>query len=90
MAITLRTAGALRSLFDGKQEAQAEGATVGEVVEHLGIRERLCDDSGKLRRHFNVHVNEGEDIRRLQGLDTPVADGDTITILSAIAGGAWA
>lgn len=90
MAITLRTAGALRSLFDGKQEAQAEGATVGEVVEHLGIRERLCDDSGKVRRHFNVHVNEGEDIRRLQGLDTPVADGDTITILSAIAGGAWA
>lgn len=90
MAITVRTAGAQRSLFDGKQEAQAEGATVGEVVEHLGIRERLCDDSGKVRRHFNVHVNEGEDIRRLQGLDTPVADGDTVTILSAIAGGAWA
>ena len=88
MAITVRTGAALKSLLSGAQEAQAEGATVGEILEHLGARERLCDDSGKVRRHFNIHVNDGEDIRLLQGLDTPVGDGDTVTILSAIAGGA--
>jgi len=87
MAVKVRTGAALRSLFGGQQEAQAEGATVGELLEGLGVSERLCDTTGKLRRHFNIHVNEGEDIRLLQALDTPVRDGDTVTILSAIAGG---
>ncbi len=87
MSIRLRTGAALRSLLGGEQEALAEGHTVGEIVEHLGIGGRLCDGSGKVRRHFNIHVNDGEDIRLLGGLDTPVRDGDTITILSAIAGG---
>lgn len=88
MAITIRAGAALKSLLAGAQEAQAEGATVGEILEQLGACERLCDDSGKVRRHFNIHVNDGEDIRLLQGLDTPVQEGDTVTILSAIAGGA--
>ena len=88
MAITIRAGAALKSLLAGAQEAQAEGNTVGEILEQLGARERLCDDSGKVRRHFNIHVNDGEDIRLLQGLETPVGDGDTVTILSAIAGGA--
>ena len=88
MSITVRTGAALKSLLGGSQEVQIDGTTVGEVVERLSIRERLCDDTGKLRRHFNIHVNDGEDIRLLQGLDTPVKDGDTLTILSAIAGGA--
>jgi molybdopterin converting factor small subunit len=61
---------------------------VGEVLEKLGVRERLCDQEGKIRRHFNIHINEGQDIRLLQGLKTPVEDGDTVIILSAIAGGA--
>ncbi|MFQ6097336.1 MAG: NIL domain-containing protein [Armatimonadota bacterium] len=87
MAITVRTGAALKTLFDGRQELQAEGSTVGELLDNLGVRDRLCDDSGNLRRHFNIHVNEGEDIRLLQGLETPVQDGDTVTILSAIAGG---
>ncbi len=87
MAITVRTGGALKSLLNGQQEAIADGATVGEVLSALNIGDRLCDDAGKLRRHFNIHVNEGDDIRLLQGLETPVDDGGTVTILSAIAGG---
>ena len=87
MPITVRTGAALKSLFDGKQEVAAEGNTVEELLEHLNICDRICDDTGKVRRHFNIHVNEGEDIRLLQGINTPVKDGDTVTILSAIAGG---
>ena len=87
MAITVRTGGALKALLGGQQERSAEGSTVREVVSGLGIVARLCDDAGNVRRHFNIHVNEGEDIRLLQGLETPVGDGDVVTILSAIAGG---
>ncbi len=88
MSIKVRTGTALKGLFDGKQETEGNGATVGEVLGNLGARERICGDDGKVRRHFNIHINEGEDIRLLQGLDTPVEDGDTLTVLSAIAGGA--
>jgi molybdopterin converting factor small subunit len=87
MPITVRTGTALRNLLGERQELPAEGGTVGEILKHLGIVERLCDDTGKVRRHFNIHVNDGEEIRLLQDLDTPVNDGDTVTILSAIAGG---
>ncbi|MHC4202287.1 MAG: MoaD/ThiS family protein [Planctomycetota bacterium] len=87
MAVSVRVGAALSSLLDGKREVETEGATVGEIVRALGLGERLCDGGGKLRRHFNVHVNEGEDVRLLGGLDTPIKDGDTVTILSAIAGG---
>ena len=87
MAITVRTGSVLRTLLGGKQEVSTGGKTIGEILEHLGVRDRLCDGNGKLRRHFNIHVNEGEEIRLLQGLETPVKDGDTVTILSAIAGG---
>ena len=88
MPVTLRTGAALKSLFGGQREVQAEGATVGELLENLGIRDRICDQDGRIRRHFNIHVNEGDDVRLLGGLDTPVRDGDTVVILSAIAGGA--
>ena len=88
MAITVRTGSALKSLLGGQRETSAEGSTVGEILSHLNVSDRICDDSGKVRRHFNIHINEGEDIRLLQGLDTEVKDGDTVTILSAIAGGA--
>ncbi|MBW7997047.1 MAG: MoaD/ThiS family protein [Candidatus Glassbacteria bacterium] len=87
MPINVRTGTALRNLLGGNQESSTQGATVREILENLGIADRLCDDSGKVRRHFNIHVNEGEEIRLLQGLDTPVKDGDTVTIISAIAGG---
>ena len=87
MPITVRTGAALKTLLGGAQEASAEGGTVGEVLSHLNIRDRLCDSADNVRRHFNIHVNDGEDIRLLKGLDTLVSAGDTVTILSAIAGG---
>ena len=89
MPIKVRASAALRSLFGGKQETSAEGVTVGEILDHLNVRDRICDGAGKVRRHFIIHVNEGEDIRLLEGLDTPIKDGDTMTVLSAIAGGAY-
>lgn len=88
MPVTVRSGSALKSLLGGRQEVAAEGATVGELLDHLNVRDRLCDNTGKIRRHFNVHINDGEDIRLLQGLATPIKDGDTVTIVSAIAGGA--
>ena len=68
-----------------------DGATVGEVLEglysqHGELRERIAGDDGELRRFVNVYL-KGEDIRFLDGLATPVADGDEVTILPAVAGG---
>lgn len=67
------------------------GATVGAVVQdleskHPGIRERLCDEAGKVRRFVNIYVN-GDDIRFLSSLETAVKDGDEVSIVPAIAGG---
>ena len=87
MPITVRTGTALKKLFGGNQEVVAMGNTIRQLLENLGVRDRLCDDTGKVRRHFNIHINDGEDIRLINGIDTPVKDGDTVTILSAIAGG---
>lgn len=87
MSVTVKVGSALKSLFGGQRETNAAGSTIEELLDNLNIADRICDDEGKVRRHFNIHVNEGEDVRLLQGLDTPVKDGDTVTILSAIAGG---
>jgi len=87
MSITVRTGVALKSLFDGQQEVQADGHTVGDLFESFGIKDRICDGNDKVRRHFSVHINESEDVRLLDGLDTAVEEGDVVTILSAIAGG---
>ena len=81
MSTTVRTGAALKSLLGGSQELQANGGTVGELLKYVTIDDRLCDDTGRVRRHFNIHVNDGEDIRLPQGLDTPVNDGDMVTIL---------
>ena len=71
--------------------AAVDGATVGAVLAdleraHPGFRERLFDDAGKLRRFVNVFVAD-EDIRFLQGLETPVAEGQVVSIVPAVAGG---
>ena len=81
----------LRKLTDGKEEVSATGGTVGELLSDLdkhspGIKARICDDSGAVRKFINVFANE-EDIRFLQGLETPVGDRDEISIVPAIAGG---
>jgi len=88
---TVRIPTPLRKLTQGKEEVAAAGATVGELLVDLeknypGIKERICDAEGALRRFVNVFVKD-EDIRFLQNLDTPVKDSDEVSIVPAIAGG---
>jgi len=91
MPVAVRIPTQLRTLSGGASEVSVEGATVAEVLkaldtEHPGFAERLYDESGALRRFVNVFLAE-EDIRFLQGVDTAVADGQTISIVPAVAGG---
>ncbi|MEN3536215.1 MULTISPECIES: MoaD/ThiS family protein [Microbispora] len=91
MAIEVRIPTILRSYTDGAKAVNAKGATLEELIgdlesRHPGLKDRLVDDSG-LRRFVNVYLND-EDVRFLGGLGTPVADGDTVTVLPAVAGGA--
>jgi molybdopterin synthase sulfur carrier subunit len=88
---TVRIPSPLRKLTNGKEEVTASGATVGELLASLetqfpGIMERICDDTGKVRRFVNIFAND-EDIRFLANLDTPVKEADEISIVPAIAGG---
>ena len=91
MAVTVKIPTQLRSVTGGAAEATAEGSTVAEVLdslyaEHRELRERIAGDDGGLRRFVNNYLS-GEDIRFLNGLDTPVPDGAELTILPAVAGG---
>jgi len=91
MSVLVRIPTPLQKLVGDKSEVQAEGATLREVVQSLAaqneeFKTRLLDDSGELRRFVNVYVNE-EDVRFLQKLDTPLKDGDEVSIVPAIAGG---
>ncbi|MDP9418191.1 MAG: MoaD/ThiS family protein [Actinomycetota bacterium] len=90
MAIEVQIPTILRPLTDGSRAVEGKGGTLGELIDdldsrHPGLRERLVQDGG-LRRFVNVYLND-EDVRFLGGLDTPVADGDTVTVLPAVAGG---
>ncbi len=81
----------LRKYTGGAEAVQADGATMAALVadldkRHPGLRDRICDESGAVRRFVNIFVN-GEDIRFLQNLDSPVKAGDEISIVPAIAGG---
>ena len=92
MPIQARIPTPLRKFTGGAESVTASGATVAAIVQdvesrHPGLKERICDDAGKVRRFVNVYVN-GEDIRFLSSLDTPVKEGDEISIVPAIAGGA--
>ncbi len=91
MSITIRIPAPLRSLTDNAQTVESSGASVRECLDDLeghfpGVRERVCDDTGEPRRFINIYVN-GEDIRFLSGLQTPVKDGDELSIVPAVAGG---
>ena len=91
MAVTVRIPTPLQRLTNGQGEVACSGASVRELLEdlekrHPGIKERICDETGKLRRFVNVFVNE-EDIRFMQGDQTAVKDGDEVSIIPAIAGG---
>ena len=91
MSVTVRVPSQLRPLSGGAAHLSVEGSTVGEVLKaldaaHPGFADRLFDESGGLRRFVNVFLAE-EDVRFLEGLDTPVTDGQTLSIVPAVAGG---
>jgi sulfur-carrier protein len=94
MSVTVTIPTQLRSLTDGSSTVDASGGTVQEVIDsleqaHPGLRERLLDDSGALRRFVNVYLDE-EDVRFLNGLSTEVRPGARVSIIPAVAGGSAA
>jgi sulfur-carrier protein len=91
MSLTIRIPTQLRTLTSGAGEVDVDASTVGEALKaldaaHPGLAERLFDDTGELRRFVNVFLAD-EDVRFLDGLSTPVADGQTLSIVPAVAGG---
>ena len=91
MAVTVRIPTPLRRLTQNLAEVEAEGANIEGIIDNLeasypGMKERLCDDGGNIRRFVNIYLND-EDIRFLDGKSTAVADGAEISIIPAIAGG---
>jgi molybdopterin synthase sulfur carrier subunit len=89
--IKVRIPTPLRPLTRGQGEVETNGANVAQMIENLeaahpGVKGRLCDEKGELRRFVNVYVNE-EDIRFLKGKETALKDGDEVSIVPAIAGG---
>ncbi len=91
MTVTVRIPTTLRTLTGGASEVEIEGAAVSEVLTNLeaahpGFASRILDDEGALRRFVNVFVAD-DDIRFLDGMDTAVAEGATVSIIPAVAGG---
>ena len=91
MSISVRIPTPLRRVTNGQDKADVTGSTLKELIDDLAsqfpdIKARICDDEGQLRNFVNVYVN-GEDVRLLEGIDTPTKDGDDISIVPAVAGG---
>ena len=91
MSVNVRIPTPLRKLTGGSDEVSIEAANIGELIDnleaaHAGLKERLCDDAGEIRRFVNVYVND-EDVRFLDGRGTALKDGDEVSIVPAIAGG---
>ena len=91
MPTTIRIPTPLRKLTGERELIEADGATVGELLDSLaanypGLKERICDEAGSVRRFVNVYVND-EDIRFLENKATAVKAGDEVSIVPAIAGG---
>jgi molybdopterin converting factor small subunit len=91
MSVSVRVPTILRTYTGGESEVSAEGATLSEVLDSLdgnfpGIKGRIIDEQGELRRFVNVYVGN-DDVRFLDGLTTEVADGTQISVIPAVAGG---
>jgi len=91
MSVTVRVPPVFRTMTGGQSQIEVEGATVGEVLgaleaAHPGFRDKLLDADGALVRYVNIFVDD-DDVRFMQGLDTPVPDGGTVSIMQAVAGG---
>lgn len=91
MSASVKIPTPLRKVTNGEANVSAEGGTIREMIDDLerqfpGMRERLCDDDGALRRFVNVFVGD-EDIRFLEGLDTALEEGVQVSIVPAVAGG---
>ncbi len=89
--VTVRIPTPLRTLCGGQAEVKVPARTLRQCLEELearfpGLKARICEDSGAVRRFVNIFVN-GEDIRFLAGLDTPLNPGDEVTIIPSMAGG---
>ena len=91
MAVVVRIPTPLRKMTQNEAEVEAEGTDIDSIIEDLesrypGIKDRICDDQGEIRRFVNVYLND-EDIRFLKGKETDIKDGDEVSIIPAIAGG---
>ncbi len=91
MSVTVRVPTILRTYTGGAAEVSADGETLSEVIDdlernHPGIRGRVIDEAGKLRRFVNVYVGD-EDVRFAEGLDTKTPDGSSVSVIPAVAGG---
>ena len=91
MAVTVRIPTTMRPISGGIAQVSVEGSTLAEVLANLeaahpGFRDRLFDEAGALRKFVNVFVAD-DDVRYLEGVDTVVPDGETVSIIPAVAGG---
>ena len=91
LAVTVHVTSVIQKVVDDQKQLAVEGGTIGELLKRIeeqypGFREQISDDSGELHRFVNIYVND-EDIRYLDGTDTAVSDGDSVSILPALAGG---
>lgn len=91
MSVMVRIPGPLRKITDGADKVEMEGENLGELIgaleeQYPGMKERLLDENGELRYFVNLYLNN-EDVRFLDGLDTPTKSGDELSIVPAVAGG---
>tara|TARA_Y100000588_G_scaffold68625_2_gene69888 strand:- start:6239 stop:6514 length:276 start_codon:yes stop_codon:yes gene_type:complete len=91
MSVTVRIPTPIRRVTNGEDKVTVSGDTLKQIIEAMeeqypGIKARLCDDKGDLRSFVNIYIN-GEDVRFLSGIDSPVDSGDEVSIIPAVAGG---
>ena len=92
MTVTVNVTSVIQSAVNGQREFKADGRTVGELIAEVdrrypGFAQRIMDQRGELHRFVNIYLND-EDVRYLKGKETPLAEGDVVSFLPALAGGA--